>query len=1310
MLEKIYSELSLPTHALSEKDELNKLLLIIDKTQKVSNSIPRYYDSTYNFEFNIVCITFTEDGSALACGLKSGKLYYKNLLNPTKTFIINAHERIEQVDHYMVVQDENVAHVNSVSFDKENKFIATGSEDCSIKIWDIESQKEVCLFSGHKFAVKIVNFAMKYSEKILISIDYFGEMKFWSLKDKKESFTIKLHEDSPITLKCHPRYTSLASISKSSIKIFSITSKKEEFSLKFDTKTLKSAYIASDLTKFWYLTEGKNQLRSFTIKDSNDQLEIEFNEEPIYFSFNSSLNYCSVLFKGRVVIFNVMEWREEFNYIEKSSLNLNYCMSFSENGIFACSLENDLFISEMFPVFEEILFAEKVNFYSWFTNDSEKIIFSQSNTDISFFDIKTKSEDFKIPTGAFVEQVEFSPNLEYLAMIIREDNLKLVRMSDKYELSSFKLPRFHNAFCFTSDSTSILYHIEDSTISIFHIPSLTETKKLNFEKSYIKFMKFTKSGEHFITYCDPDTIKITNWQTNKQSSISTQQNLKFFCLHPTDTYLATTQNKKILIYNLSLSRAEFELIGHQSEIKAISFENQGKYLASASKDHSIRVWNFNDRREEFRLNLQHELMHVCFSPDSRYLSFSNTKSRLYLWDFCLKRKSQVVTFVEDSQVYLLYESNGKKVLNNPDQPFEKQSFGVCGIEISDFRRNGDELTLLDENKQRWVKFSLDSKEVCGDVQGGLLWKEMGVDSRNRFLGLDPSSVYQSRDYGVVEFDNVWFCLAVKRFENLGPGFFRVQFSNIKVTGLHVLAHLGEGQVIKTLLSKYKPEFFTDIFSHSPLFYCITGRHQQTTDTFLEHFIDSAESRDHILLINLNSLQADFNSLLINSSQYINGFLETCFFTTNERPVFAHPSSSLPILTSLSSSSNLISDYCSSDQSQNQIPLNLKSFYIKVPIKIGSKASISAMEGIISCLNEEIFRTQFIKFYLRLRWNKSFLIIVSYCVLQWLNILFVTLLVKNSINMYIYTILLSIINCPLLLWEVLQLKSLKLNYFQNISNLFSSIRLILTFTWLGFKFNTFYSRWFTWVVLLFNLFEGLVGFKAFDSTRYYLRLLSTSLNNIKFFVLLFIYTTFSFALLSSGSPDKDKHIELNFQSLWMISYGLVYGDYDIMNSTTFDTQYVTLALAIFINIILMLNLIISILGDAFDEFQLKSEIYDCREMANVLIEVDQVLSVRRVQDEFEFLHVCMNAYAGGQGFWKGKVLDFRTYVDELKGFIDQSLNQNVEKMQTGLDAKLVQVNKRVDEISTKLEQNMQKNFEIESKLNSILSILSKTNPS
>ena len=1312
MLDKIYSELSIPTQTISEKDELNKLLLIIDKTQNVSSSIPRYYDNTFKFELSIVCITFTEDGSALACGLKSGKLYYKNLLNPTNTFMINAHEKIEQVDHYMLVQDENVAHVNSVSFDKENKLIATGSEDYTIKIWDIESQKEVCLFPGHKSAVKIVNFAMKYSEKIIISIDLSGELKLWSLKDKKETFTIKLHEDRPITLKYSPQYTSLVSISKNSIVVFSISSKREEICKKFDAITLKSAYVTSDLKKLWYSIEGKKELRSYTIKVSKDQLEVEFHEEPICFSFSSSLSHCSVLFSARIVIFNVMEWREEFNYIKNNSIALNSCISFSETGYFASSWENDLFISEMFPTFEEILFAQKVNFYSWFTHDSQKIIFSQSTTDLSFYDVKKKSEEFKIPTGAFVEEVEFSPNFEYLAMIVRDEKLKLIRMSDKIELASFQLPRFRKAFCFTSDSSSLLYNIEDSIVSIFDILSLTETRKLDMGKSTVNFMTFTKSGEYLITYCDPDTIKITNWENNTQSSIATEGKLRFCRLHPSGAYLAAAHINKIIIFNLTSSRPEFELIGHQGEIKALSFENQGKYLASASQDNSIRVWNFNDRREEFKLDLPHELMHVCFSPDSRYLAYSTTKSKLYLCDLALKRKIKLVTVLEDAQVCLLHESNGKKVLHNPDQPYQRETFDVCGIEISDFRRNGQELTFLDENQGKWIKFNLESKEASGELAEGSLWKDKEKATRSSILSLDPSSVYNSRDYGVVEFDNVWFCLATKKFENLGPGFFRVQISNIKVTGLHVLAHLGEGQVIKNLLSKYKTEFFTDIYGHSPLFYCITGRHQQTTDMFLEYFINSAETKDHILLINLNSLQQDFNTLLINSSQFINGFLETCFFTTNEKPVFAHPSSSLPMLTSMSSSTNLISDYCSKDQNQNQnlIPLNLKSFYIKVPIKIGSKASISAMEGIISCLNEEIFRTEFIKLYLRLRWNKSFLIIVSYCILQWVNILFVTLLVKNSTNMYIYTSFLSIINFPLLLWEVLQLISLKFRYFATMANLFSSIRLVLTFTWLACKYYSVYSRWFTWVVLIFNLFEGLVGFKAFDSTRYYLRLLSTSLNNIKFFVLLFIYTTFCFALLSSGSPDEDKQIELNFQSLWMISYGLVYGDFDLMNSTSFDTQYLTLALAIFINIILMLNLIISILGDAFDEFQLKSEIYDCREMANVLIEVDQVMSIKRVQDEFEFVHVCMNAYGGGQGFWKGKVLDFRTYVDELKGFIGLSLNENIEKMQVELDLKLEKVNKRVDDMSTKLEENIKRNSDINSKLDSILSILSKASPS
>jgi len=148
-------------------------------------------------------------------------------------------------------------------------------------------------------------------------------------------------------------------------------------------------------------------------------------------------------------------------------------------------------------------------------------------------------------------------------------------------------------------------------------------------------------------FLDPDLLLLNDEKTLTLQGLSRRSNQLLlddqdgisnpaFCFGNTNLLATVTDNGRIKVWDLAAKRVRVEFEGHPgSSIKALAFSRDGRWLASASSDNSVKLWDVEARNPN-PVRTVHRYAFwaggVAFSPDGRYLFSSGSESMIRAWD------------------------------------------------------------------------------------------------------------------------------------------------------------------------------------------------------------------------------------------------------------------------------------------------------------------------------------------------------------------------------------------------------------------------------------------------------------------------------------------------------------------------------------------------------------------------------------------------------------------------------------------------------------------------------------------------------
>jgi hypothetical protein len=152
-----------------------------------------------------------------------------------------------------------------------------------------------------------------------------------------------------------------------------------------------------------------------------------------------------------------------------------------------------------------------------------------------------------------------------------------------------------------------------------------------------------------------------------------------------------------------------------------------------------------------------------------------------------------------------------------------------------------------------------------------------------------------------------------------------------------------------------------------------------------------------------------------------------------------------------------------------------------------------------------------------------------------------------------------------------------------------------------------------------------------------------------FLSIFIYSNLAFGVIFSVSGDYNEYTSA-FDYFWKMPFDLSMGDFD--SSTDKELQYTCFMIASIVNVVILLNLLISILGDSFDKFQVTEAETDRRQMLESILEVELMASWVGKTDEERYIHICKDI-SGDQDEEKreGKILALEKKMDKIEDLLE-----------------------------------------------------------
>jgi WD40 repeat protein len=553
--------------------------------------------------------------------------------------------------------------VRTVALTPSGDRAVSGSDDNSIKVWDLRRGALERTLTGHSDWVRAVS-VLKRGDKIVSASDD-HTLKVWNLTTGREERSIQTYLDWIRALICLPDGVRVATVSDDrAIKIWNLESAALEQVLRGHSAEINCIAVTPDGCSL--VSGGDDRTLRIWCSDQRASVQVLKGHQARVTAITSSSDGQHIISASADE--TVLLWKLQTasdptfrTLVRRTNIIRSLAITPDDKIAIGASEDNNLHLWDLDDGKERLFLGHSdcVNSVT-VTPDGRCAVSGSDDSTIKVWDLTRPPESG--PARDHTDRVR--------ALAVTPDGQNAISSSDDHTFRIWDMltglcrrtihNQHHWVFALTPDGMRVISAGGSGSCSVWELSSGAELARFERHQDRVRAVAATPNGKRAVSCGDDRTIRVWNIDTGvEELIIQLARNWpRAVAISPDSRFAITAvEGNSLKLWDLENGSELRTYQGHSARVNMLAISYDGRFAVSCSDDHTIRVWDLESGKSTRTINGHlAKVNSLALSPKGRFVASASDDSDLKIWD--LTNGEEIACFTVESPLLACAASSG----------------------------------------------------------------------------------------------------------------------------------------------------------------------------------------------------------------------------------------------------------------------------------------------------------------------------------------------------------------------------------------------------------------------------------------------------------------------------------------------------------------------------------------------------------------------------------------------------------------------------------------------------------------------------